>query len=71
MLSYFSLILISVKVSGDIYSAEFPVKNILSRNLTETLGNFWLTPNMQEGDVKEFMMDLRQIISVNRNIVLS
>ena len=68
MLSYFSLILISVKVSGDIWSAEFPVKNILSRNLTEALGNFWLTPNMQEGEVKEFMMDLRQIISVNRNI---
>ena len=71
LLSYFSMILISVKVSGDIYSAEFPVKNILSRNLTETLGNFWLTPNMQEGEVKEFMMDLRQTISVNRNTVLS
>ena len=68
LLSYFSLILIPVKVSGD-SEAQFPVKNILSRNLTEALGNFWLTPNMQEGEVKEFMMDLRQTISVNRNIV--
>ena len=28
--------------------------------------NNWLIPDMQEGDVKEFILDLAQTISINR-----
>ena len=63
-----SIFILSVKVSGHIKSAQFPVANILTRNLTETIGNYWLTPDL-EGEVKEFIMDLAGTISVNRNVV--
>ena len=46
------------------------MENILTRNRTEMIGNYWLTPDL-EGEVKEFIMDLAGIISVNRNIVLT
>ena len=85
-------------VSGDSFDGRYSVERIFTRNLTETLGNYWLTPDMevmmilyddedeiddekdddedilnnwlipdmQEGDVKEFILDLAQTISINR-----